>query len=154
MYKTNVFRLRHRIMNHRMINWTSFPKDENEINKIISDISDYCEAYLDPDLACYNYLKDLNTKFLLGFYESEIFNIVAIINNTCLYRFNLHFKNKIVLFGEFIYYAVFGGKLPGNVRNKTEKIIDYLYSFEDYLIENPNHLNDNISKIVDPNKFI
>jgi hypothetical protein len=141
-------------MINKFFNAILLPKHANEINVITSDLSDYWEKTNDFSLACMRYLQDLNTKFELGFNPIEISDIVTTIILKCLEIFNLKNPNTMRLYGEFIYYAVFNGKLPCYIRNQKETIMMHLENFEDYVIENPTPWNDLITKVLDRKKFI
>lgn len=137
-----------------LFNKILLPKYANELNVIISDLLDYWKRTNDFSLACMRYLQDLNTKFELGFNPDEISNIVAKIILVSYNSFNLTNPNTIRLFGEFVYYAIFNGKLPCYVRNKKETISWHLENFESYVIQNPTPWNDVIRVVLDRNKFI
>ena len=141
-------------MINKVLNKLFLPKHENEINKITLDLADYWERTNDFSLACLRYFQDLNNKFELGFNPFEISEIVSTVIMKCYNNFDLPNDNTMLLFGEFIYYGVFGGKLPSYVRNRKETIQMHLENFEDYIIENPKPWNEKITKILDRNKFI
>ena len=141
-------------MINKFFNNVFLPKHANEINIITSDLSDYWKRTNDFSLACLRYFQDLNTKYELGFDPNELSEIVTVIIMKCCITFELQNPNTMRLFGEFIYYAVFGGKLPSYVRNKKETIMMHLENFEDYVIENPQPWNDVITKVLDREKFV
>jgi hypothetical protein len=138
----------------KILNRILLPAYANEINIITNDLSDYWERTNDFSLACMRYLQDLSVKFELGFDNNEITDIVSIIISKCYISFELRNANTMRLFGEFIYYGIFAGKLPCYVRNKKETIWMYLENFEDYVIENPTPWNDIITKVLDRKQFI
>jgi uncharacterized protein YozE (UPF0346 family) len=141
-------------MINKLFNKLLLPKHANDINIITSNLSDYWERTNDFSLSCMRYLQDLNTKFELGFNPNEISEIVTTIIFKCYESLNLKNANTMRLYGEFIYYGIFGGKPPSYVRNKKETIFMYLVNFEDYVIENPTPWNDMITKVLDRKKFI
>lgn len=141
-------------MINKLFNKLFLPKHENEINIITADLSSYWERTNDFSMACLRYFQDLNTKYELGFTNLEIAEIASTIITKCNLQLSLSNANTMLLYGEFIYYAVFGGKLPSYVRNKKENIFHYLENFENYVIPNPSPWNDKISKVLNRNAFI
>ena len=141
-------------MINKLFNKILLPKHANEINVITSDLADYWQRTNDFSLACTRYLQDLNSKFELGLDDIEINEIVTTIITKCYVTFDLRNPNTMRLYGEFIYYGIFGGKLPSYVRNKRVTIRMYLDDFEDYVIENPTPWDDIITKVLDRKKFI
>lgn len=130
------------------------PKHENEINKITADLASYWERTNDFSLGCLRYFQDINSKFELGLSTVEIANITGTVISKCHIQLGLSNANTMLLFGDFIYYAVFGGKLPSYNRNKKEQILLHLENFESYVINNPSPWNDKINKVLDRNAFI
>jgi hypothetical protein len=124
-------------MINKLFNKILLPKHANDINIIASDISDYWKRTNNSRLACIRYLQDLNSKFELGFNEIEITEIVSTIITKCYVTFDLQNTNTMRLYGEFIYYVVFNGRLPSYVRNRKDTILLHLEKFEDYVIKNP-----------------
>lgn len=141
-------------MINKFINAILLPKHINEINTITSDIADYWQRTNDFSLSCIRYFQDLNSKFELGFSDTEINEIVSTLITKCYISYDLKNPNTLRLYGEFIYYAVFGGRPPSYVRNRKETIALHLQQFEDSVIENPTPWNDSITKILDRKKFV
>lgn len=141
-------------MINKIFNKVFLSKYENEINIITADLAYYWERTNDFSLACFRYFQDLNNKFELGFEPDEISEIVTTVIMKCYNNFDLPNANTMLLFGEFIYFGVFGGKLPSYVRNRKETIQIHLENFEDYVIENPKPWNDKITKVLDRKKFV
>lgn len=129
-------------------------KHEKELNKITGELAMYWERTNDFTLACVRYVQDLNSKFQLGFSPDEIVLMATTIINKCYLNHGLSNANTMLLYGEFIYYAVFGGKLPSYVRHKKEVVFQHLDNFDKYVIENPAPWNDKITKVLDRNCFM
>ena len=127
---------------------------EKEINKITADLAFYWEKTNDLNTACERYLQDLNAKYFLGFDDNEIINITSIIHTKTRFVFGLSNPNILLIFGEFVYYCIFGGKLPSKDRNSKENIFNYLSNLEKYIIDNPAPWNDKINKVLNRKSFI
>lgn len=141
-------------MINNLFNKVFLPKHENEINKVTADLASYWERTNDFSLACLRYFQDINSKFDLGLSAVEIAHVTGTVISKCNLQFDLSNANTMLLFGEFIYYAVFGGKLPNYNRNKKEQIFQHLENFENYVINNPSPWNDKISKVLDRKAFV
>ncbi len=141
-------------MINKLFNKVFLSKQENEINVITGDLGDYWKRTNDFSLACLRYLQDLNTKFELGFNAIELTEIVSTVIMKCYSNFGLSNANTMLIFGEFVYYGIFNGKLPSYVRNRKETIQKHLENFENYVIENPKPWNNQITKVLDRSKFI
>jgi len=141
-------------MINKILNKILLPKYENEINIITSDLSNYWGRSHDFSHACLSYFLDLNIKYELGFDPIEITEIVTTLIMKCIVFLELNNTNTARLYGEFIYYVVFGGKLPCYIRNKKETIMRHLDNFESYVIDNPKPWNDMITKVLDRNKIL
>lgn len=141
-------------MINKLLNKLLLPKHENEINLITADLALYWEKTNDFSLACLRYFQDLNTKYELGFTNTEIAEIASTIITKSSIQLGLPNANTMLLYGEFLYYAVFGGKSPSYVRNKKENIFFHLGNFENYVIPNPSPWNDKITKVLNRNYFI
>jgi len=141
-------------MLNKIFNKIFLSKYENEINVITGELANYWERTNDFSLACLRYLQDLNNKYELGFDTFEISEIVSTVIMKSYTHFGLSNPNTMLIFGEFVYYGIFGGKLPCYVRNKKSTIMFHIENFENYIIDNPKPWNDQITKVLDRNRII